>query len=87
MNTIIENSIYRKTNLSELNHFVIACAMAKNENDLRNKLNNLKDYGSFNCLEEKGIRYGFGHHHFWMSERQYRNKWKRILFIDFVGQA
>ena len=87
MNTIVENSIYRKANLLELNHFVIACTMAKNENDLRNKLNNLKDYGTLKYLEEKGLRYGFGHHHFWMSERQYSDEWKRILFIDFAGQA
>jgi len=81
---IIENSIFSEDNLTELNHFLTICTMVRNRQELREELEILKEFGSFDHLEEKGIRYGFGHNHFWMSERQYKNEWKRILFIDFT---
>lgn len=85
INIIIENSIFSEDNLIELNHFLTICTMAQNENELRNELRVLEEFGSFKHLEEKGIRYGFGNNHFWLSEKQFRNEWKRILFIDFAN--
>jgi hypothetical protein len=86
-NIIIENSIFNEDNLTELNHFLTICTITKNEKELRDELRNLKEHGAFEHLEEKGIRYGFGKNHFWMSERQYRNEWERILFIDFTNKT
>jgi hypothetical protein len=83
LNVKIENYIMDEDNLLELNHFIMICTMAENEQELRDILSNLKKDGSFECLEEKGVRYGFGHNHFWMSELQNRDEWVRILFIDF----
>jgi len=80
---IIENSIFDEDNLLELNHFLMICTRAENEKDLRDSLRNLEEHGSFECLEERGIKYGFGHNHFFMSERQYKDEWVRILFINF----
>ena len=86
MNTQIENSIFNENNLLELNHFVLLCTMAKNEKELRDELRTLEEHGSFDHLEEIGMRYGFGSNHFWLSERQFKNEWERILFIDFSKQ-
>jgi len=86
MKVIIEDSIYSEDNLLELNHFLMICTKAENENELRNSLHNLQAFGSFDCLEEKGIRYGFGNNHFWLSEEQGKNEWQRVLFIDFTDQ-
>jgi hypothetical protein len=84
MKVIIENYICNEDNLLELNHFLIICTTAQNEKELRNTLCHLEKDGCFDCLEEKGIRYGFGNNHFWMSELQSMDEWKRILFIDFT---
>ena len=86
MKVIIENSIFNDTNLYELNHFILLCTMTQNEKELKNELRILEEFNAFDCLEEQGIRYGFGNNHFWMSEKQFRNEWKRILFIDFTEQ-
>ena len=86
MKVIIESRITDEDNLLELNHFVLICTMAQNERELRHILSNIEKDGCFDCLEEKGIRYGFGKHHFWMSELQFGDKWERILFIDFTEQ-
>ena len=82
-NIIIENSIFDERNLIELNHFLLICTTCRDRQELNEELNTLKEFEAFECLEEKGIRYGFGHSHFWMSELQDKNEWVRILYIDF----
>ena len=84
MKVTIENYICNEDNLLDLNHFLIICTTVQNENELKNTLQNLKEDGCFEYLEENGIRYGFGNNHFWMSERQFKDEWKRIIFIDFT---
>lgn len=86
MKAIIENSIFNEDNLFELNHFIVLCTMTQNEQEFREELRILEEFNSLEHLEERGIKYGFGHHHFWLSERQFRNEWKRILLIDFTEQ-
>ena len=80
---IIENSIYYDENLYELNHFLTICTISENEKELRDMLRNMNEQGYFEQLEERGIRYGFGNNHLWFSEKQDKNEWKRILYIDF----
>jgi hypothetical protein len=82
-NIIIENSIFYDVNLYELNHFLNICTICRDRQDLTEELNTLKEFGAFEHLEEKGIRYGFGHSHFWFSELQDRNEWKRIIYRFF----
>jgi hypothetical protein len=84
MKPLIEHSIFNDDNLIELNHFLQICTMVEDETDLIEEIAALKSFGSFDHLEEKGIRYGFGHSHFWLSELQGRGEWVRILFIDFT---
>ena len=87
MKVIIENYIYNDDNLLEVNHFVMLCTGAEDEQELRDEIHNLEVFGAFDCLEEKGIRYGFGHHHFWVSENWGSDGWQRILFVDFTDQS
>jgi hypothetical protein len=80
---IIEDSIFYDDNLYELNNFLTICTMCRDRQELNEELKALAEMGGFDHLEEKGLRYGFGHTHFWLSEKQDNNEWVRILFIDF----
>lgn len=83
MNVTVENSIFDENNLLEVNRFLTICTRVANLQELNKALKTFKEIGSFDHLEEQGIRYGFGHNHFWLSELQKRGEWVRLLFIDF----
>ena len=77
MKTTIEDRVKHRRGIKLFSTVAVCCAKASDEDDLRERLKKANV-----PQDTDDYRYGFGHHHFWFSER-IGAKWNRLIIVEF----